>query len=159
MAAQDAADAGIDPAAVEALMQQPIQIGPVTFQPVSMQTLLALQLLVKRRSALGAAASPLSSGGHDGNNASTADADEDVFALAEAVLVFAKPLESARLLKASLNPDVWEDHVIKFMGSLLPPHLQAMGALINEQMQLLKQLGGDATDATSSPPQQGQATG
>jgi hypothetical protein len=159
-AAQAAQSEGIDPEACAGLLQMPVQIGPVIFAPVSMQTLLALQMLMKRRSALGTSASPISSGGHDGNGASTAEASEetDLFALAEAVLVFASPQEAAMLLRPSVRREAWEERVIVFAGSLLPADLRDMGAFINEQMGLLRRLGGDSDGAVESHPQSGQPT-
>jgi hypothetical protein len=158
-AAQVAQAEGIDPEASAALLQQPVQIGPITFAPVSMQTLLALQMLMKRRSVLGVDASPISSGGLDGNGASTAEANEetDLFALAEAVLVFASPAEAAMLLRPSVRREAWEERVIVFAGSLLPADLREMGAFINEQMGLLRSLGGESDDVESHP-QSGQRT-
>ena len=163
MAAQDAQSAGIDPLAVEALLSQPVQIGHIVFAPVSMQTLLALQLLMKRRAALRATAAPLSSGGLDGNDASTAEADEvdtDLFALAEAVLVFAQPLMAARFLQRPTEDSMrkWEDAVLHFSGELLPSQLRAMGEHINRSMALLNQLGGTSGDQVASHPPEGQVS-
>lgn len=145
LAAEQAQAEGIDPAASEALLSQPCQIGPVTFAPVSMQTLLAVQMLQRRRE-------KLSSGGHDGNGANTAKAEDegaepDLFALAEAVFVFANPLDAAYLLKPSMPVEEFEDRVIEFTGQLLPVHLKAMGKHINQQMELLRELGGEEDSA------------
>lgn len=163
MAAQEAQAAGIDPLAVEALLSQPVQIGHIVFAPVSMQTLLALQLLMKRRATLRATAAPLSSGGLDGNNASTAEADEDdtdLFALAEAVLVFAQPLMAARFLQRTTEDSIrkWDDAVLQFSGELLPSQLRAMGEHINRSMALLNQLGGTSGDQVASHPPVGQVS-
>lgn len=162
MAAQDAQSAGIDPLAVEALLSQPVQIGHIVFAPVSMQTLLALQLLMKRRATLRATAAPISSGGLDGNDASTAEADEetDLFALAEAVLVFAQPLMAARFLQRPTEESTrkWDDVVLQFSGELLPSQLRAMGEHINRSMALLNQLGGTSDVQVASHPPEGQVS-